>query len=162
MNSVADVNPPRARNRFYTEASEKQSYYAARETYEEDNRKEARFFPADLIPYTINIVYCSLTFFFTCLQAKNKGCRDISARITLDRSQVKSDVGGNYKKMLHYALMERDEFVSHVIDEACDGFGTRETLLIDVSGGPCFFSSKEFSTNPLTHHRNRVFRSCFL
>lgn len=50
-----------------------------------------------------------------------------------NRSQVKSDVGGNYKKMLGYALMERDEFVSHVIDEACDGFGTREKVLIDVS-----------------------------
>ncbi|CAN0292520.1 unnamed protein product, partial [Laminaria digitata] len=48
------------------------------------------------------------------------------------RWQVKSDVGGNYKKMLRYALMERDEFVSHVIDEACDGFGTQEKILIDV------------------------------
>lgn len=47
--------------------------------------------------------------------------------------QVKSDVGGNYKKMLRYALMERDEFVSHVIDEACSGLGTNNELLIDVS-----------------------------
>lgn len=29
--------------------------------------------------------------------------------------------------------MERDEFVSHVIDEACSGLGTNESLLIDVS-----------------------------
>lgn len=28
--------------------------------------------------------------------------------------------------------MERDEFVSQVIDEACKGLGTNETLLIDV------------------------------
>ncbi len=34
--------------------------------------------------------------------------------------------------MMRYALMERDEFVSHVIDEACSGLGTDETLLIDV------------------------------
>lgn len=47
--------------------------------------------------------------------------------------QVKADVGGNYKKMMRYALMERDEFVSEVIDEACRGLGTDETLLIDVS-----------------------------
>ncbi|CAM9783855.1 unnamed protein product, partial [Hapterophycus canaliculatus] len=45
---------------------------------------------------------------------------------------VKGDVGGNYKKLMRYALMERDEFVSHVIDEACDGLGTNESLLIDV------------------------------
>ncbi|CAM9724139.1 unnamed protein product, partial [Ectocarpus fasciculatus] len=45
---------------------------------------------------------------------------------------VKGDVGGNYKKMMRYALMERDEFVSHVIDEACSGLGTDESLLIDV------------------------------
>lgn len=51
--------------------------------------------------------------------------------------QVKGDVGGNYKKMMRYALMERDEFVSQVIDEACKGLGTNETLLIDVSL-PCF------------------------
>ena len=80
--------------------------------------------------------------------------------ITLVGSQVRSDVGGNYKKMLHYALMERDEFVSHVIDEACDGFGTRETLLIDVSVGPCsFFSPKESGAYPFSHHGNRFFRS---
>lgn len=47
--------------------------------------------------------------------------------------QVKSDVGGNYKKMLRYALMERDEFVSNVLDEACSGLGTNNELLIDVS-----------------------------
>lgn len=46
--------------------------------------------------------------------------------------QVKGDVGGNYKKMMRYALMEREEFVSHVIDEACRGLGTKESLLIDV------------------------------
>ncbi|CAM9277517.1 unnamed protein product [Ectocarpus sp. 6 AP-2014] len=46
--------------------------------------------------------------------------------------KVKGDVGGNYKKMMRYALMERDEFVSHVIDEACSGLGTNESLLIDV------------------------------
>lgn len=51
--------------------------------------------------------------------------------------QVKGDVGGNYKKMMRYALMERDEFVSQVIDEACKGLGTNETLLIDVSWGCC-------------------------
>lgn len=36
--------------------------------------------------------------------------------------------------------MERDEFVSQVIDEACRGLGTNETLLIDVSS-PFPFSS---------------------
>lgn len=55
---------------------------------------------------------------------------------------MKGDVGGNYKKMMRYALMERDEFVSQVIDEACKGLGTNETLLIDVSSlvalPPCF------------------------
>ncbi|CBN78900.1 conserved unknown protein [Ectocarpus siliculosus] len=34
--------------------------------------------------------------------------------------------------MMRYALMKRDEFVSHVIDEACSGLGTNESLLIDV------------------------------
>ncbi|CAN0447074.1 unnamed protein product [Pylaiella littoralis] len=34
--------------------------------------------------------------------------------------------------MMRYALMERDEFVSQVIDEACHGLGTNETLLIDA------------------------------
>lgn len=29
--------------------------------------------------------------------------------------------------------MERDEFVSHMIDKATSGFGTKECLLIDVS-----------------------------
>ena len=48
-------------------------------------------------------------------------------------------MGGNYKKMLSYALMERDEFVSNVIDEACDGFGTQEKVLIDVSLSLTFF-----------------------
>lgn len=56
---------------------------------------------------------------------------------------MKGDVGGNYKKMMRYALMERDEFVSQIIDEACKGLGTNETLLIDVSA-PCFALSRFF------------------
>ena len=55
---------------------------------------------------------------------------------------MKGDVGGNYKKMMRYALMERDEFVSHVIDEACSGLGTNETLLIDVRSSSSNVSEK--------------------
>lgn len=37
--------------------------------------------------------------------------------------------------MLKYAIMPRDEYISHIMYEACSGFGTDESLLIEVRKG---------------------------
>lgn len=44
---------------------------------------------------------------------------------------VKSDVGGNFGKMITYALMDTDDFGAEIFTLATKGLGTKEHILID-------------------------------
>jgi hypothetical protein len=45
---------------------------------------------------------------------------------------VKGETGGNYGRMMYYALGSRTEYVIDMIDKACEGWGTAEMILIEL------------------------------
>ncbi|CAM9270110.1 unnamed protein product, partial [Chrysoparadoxa australica] len=46
--------------------------------------------------------------------------------------QLAGEVSGNYKKLMQFAVMEKDEFDAHCLSEAIDGCGTDEEVLIEI------------------------------
>jgi len=48
------------------------------------------------------------------------------------REEVKGETGGNYGRMMYYALGSRTEYVIDMIDKACEGWGTAEMILIEL------------------------------
>ena len=49
------------------------------------------------------------------------------------RTDVRSETGGNYGKMMYYALSSRAEYIADMIDLACKGWGWNEmTLMVEL------------------------------
>mmetsp|Transcript_18138 Transcript_18138/g.30301 ORF Transcript_18138/g.30301 Transcript_18138/m.30301 type:complete len:1081 (+) Transcript_18138:3-3245(+) len=48
------------------------------------------------------------------------------------RKAVKGETGGDYGRMMYYAMQSQSEFIADVIDEACGGLGCDESMLVDL------------------------------
>ena len=48
------------------------------------------------------------------------------------RQDVKGETGGNYGRMVYYALASRPQYVAEMISLACNGLGCDETILIET------------------------------
>ncbi len=48
------------------------------------------------------------------------------------RKDAKSETGGNYGKLVYYALASREQYAAEMIDLACGGIGCNETVLVEL------------------------------
>ena len=72
----------------------------------------------------------------TCTRTKTQLARTAKRyRAQYDRDlreDVKGETGGNYGRMVYYAMATRPQYVSEMISLACNGIGCDETILIET------------------------------